>query len=407
MTRPWLSGRQAYRNAAVRFAERRLADKNPPAPAAALDLERKDFYSDGVMRASPTGPDSFFSPGGWGGAGLLVAGSAAFWALAAALLHQALPTAGSFTRLLAFSESVGMTMTLAILLLKGSSPLWRLGPVLRGALLALAALAAGYLAGQAIAFLLLGEPMRLFGRGPEGLVPIVVATLVAGLGLHYFATREQLSSEATARSEAQRMATESHLRMLHAQLEPHMLFNTLANLRSLVREDPDAAERTIDQLITYLRGSLMASRAPWTTLGAEFAQLRAYLDITATRMGPRLAWTLELPAALEQVAVAPMLLQPLVENAVKHGLEPQVGPGTIEVTARETPGGIEISVCDTGPGLAPDHPAPDRNRTRYGLQHVRERLQTLYGAHGSLSLRPAIPRGTCAVVRFPRRDRAP
>ncbi|MBC7469681.1 MAG: histidine kinase [Ramlibacter sp.] len=334
MPRPWLSGRQAYRNAAVRSAERRLADKNPPVPAAALDLERKDFYSDGVMRASPTGPDSFFSPGGWGGAGLLAA--------------------GSFARLLAFSESVGMTMTLAILLLKGSSPLWRLGPVLRGALLALAALAAGYLAGQAIAFLLLGEPMRLFGRGPEGLVPIVVATLVAGLGLHYFATREQLSSEATARSEAQRMATESHLRMLHAQLEPHMLFNTLANLRSLVREDPDAAERTIDQLINYLRGSLMASRAQWTTLGAEFAQLRVYLDITATRMGLRLAWTLAMSAALGTGCVAPMLLQPLVENAVKHRLEPQVGPSTIGVAAGGLDGfdGFDADVGCSGASLS-------------------------------------------------------
>ena len=360
------------------------------------------------MRTTPADHDPILNPGTWGGAGLLLAGSAAFWALAAALLHRAVPSAETFPRLLVFTECVGLTMTLAILLLKSSSPFWRLDPVVRGVLLAVVALAGGYIAGHAIAILLLGEPMRLFGQGPEGLVPVVVATLVAGLGLHYFATREQLSSEAAARSEAQRLASESHLRLLHSQLEPHMLFNTLANLRSLVRDDPAGAERMVDQLITYLRGSLAASRAPWTTMGAEFAQLRAYLDIMATRMGPRMAWKLELPPALEAAAIAPMLLQPLVENAVKHGIEPQVGAGSIEVTARETTNGIEISVCDTGPGLAARHeqePAASRaGHSSYGLQHVRDRLQALYGTGGSLSLQPALPRGTCAVVRFPRRE---
>ena len=284
-----------------------------------------------------------------------------------------------------------------------------LDPLVRGVLLALSALAAGYVAGQVIAILLLGEPMRLFGQSAEGLVPIVVATLVAGLALHYFATREQLSSEAAARSEAQRLATESHLRLLHSQLEPHMLFNTLANLRSLVRDDPDAAEQMIDQLITYLRSSLAASRAPWTTLGAEFAQLRAYLDIMATRMGPRMAWNLDLPHDLESAAIAPMLLQPLVENAVRHGVEPQVGACSIEVTARDTADGIEISVCDTGAGVAPgaQPAAPRPGHSSYGLQHVRERLQALYGAGASLSLQPAQPKGTCAVVRFPRREPSP
>ena len=284
-----------------------------------------------------------------------------------------------------------------------------LDPLVRGVLLALVALATGYIAGQATAIVLLGEPMRLFGQGPEGVVPIVVATLVAGLALHYFATREQLSSEAAARSEAQRLATESHLRLLHSQLEPHMLFNTLANLRALVRDDPGAAEQMIDQLITYLRSSLAASRAPWTTLGAEFAQLRAYLEIMATRMGPRMAWKLDLPTALESAPIAPMLLQPLVENAVKHGVEPQVGAGSIEVSARQTPDGIEIRVCDTGGGVAPgaQQAAPKPGHSSYGLQHVRERLQTLYGAAASLSLQTAQPKGTCAVVRFPRREPLP
>ncbi|MDB5942871.1 MAG: hypothetical protein JWQ13_2437 [Ramlibacter sp.] len=353
--------------------------------------------------------DPILNPSTWGGVARLLGGSALFWAAAAALLAQAVPTAETFPRLLVFTECVGMTMTLAILLLKRSSPFWRLGPAVRGVLLALVALAGGFVAGHVISFLLLGEPMRLVGQGPDGLVPVVVATLVAGLGLHYFASREQLSSEAAARSEAQRLATESHLRLLHTQLEPHMLFNTLANLRSLVRDDPDGAERMIDQLIVYLRGSLSASRAPWTTLGAEFAQLRAYLEIMATRMGPRISWHVDLPPALQDAAIAPMLLQPLVENAIRHGLEPQVGAGSIEVAARESGDGIEISVTDTGRGLSPPEqpPPPDRGHSSYGLQHVRERLQALYGTQGSLSLEPGNPKGVRAVVRFPRLHPAP
>jgi signal transduction histidine kinase len=356
------------------------------------------------MPATLTDDDPILNPTTWAGAGRLLLGSAAFWAIAAALLYRAVPTAETLPRLLVFTECVGMTMTLCILLLKSSSPFWRLGPVVRGVLLALLALVTGYIAGHAISFLLMGEPMRLVGQGPDGLVPVVVATLVAGLGLHYFATREQLSSEAAARSEAQRLAAESHLRLLHAQLEPHMLFNTLANLRSLVREDPLAAEQMIDQLITYLRSSLAASRAPWTTLGAEFAQLRAYLDIMSVRMGPRVSYRLDLPPELAQVAIAPMLLQPLVENAIRHGLEPQVGAGSIEVAVREAAGAIEISVSDSGLGLAAPGDASPRAgaHASYGLQHVRERLRALYGDHASLSLHAREPKGVRAVVSFPR-----
>ena len=353
------------------------------------------------MRHSPTAD---LNASNWRGAGRLLAGSVVFWAVAALVLHQTVPSGQTFPRLLVLTESVGLAMTLSILLLRSASPLWRLRPLARGMVLAMVALSAGFIAGHAIALLLLGEPMHLVGIGAEGLVPVVVATLVTGLAMHYFATREQLSSEAAARSEAQRLATEAQLRLLHTQLEPHMLFNTLANLRSLVREDPVAAERMIDQLITYLRGSLAASREPWTTLGAEFAQLRAYLEIMSTRLGPRVSCRLDLPAQLASAAIAPMLLQPLVENAIKHGVEPHVGAGAIAVTARDSGDCIEISVSDTGPGLPsqPAGPAPGRGASSYGLQHVRERLQALYGGNGSLTLARRDPTGVTAIVRFPK-----
>jgi LytS/YehU family sensor histidine kinase len=183
-----------------------------------------------------------------------------------------------------------------------------------------------------------------------------------------------------------------------------MLFNTLANLRSLVREDVDRAESMIDQLIVYLRSALAASQTESVALSREFAQLRAYLDIMALRMGPRLTYRLELPAELEATQVPPMLLQPLVENAIKHGLEPKVGPGSIEVVAHATPAGLEIRISDSGLGLPADDDEQATARpagASYGLQHVRDRLQAVYGPAARLRLERRQPTGVTAVVLIP------
>jgi signal transduction histidine kinase len=324
--------------------------------------------------------------------------------MAAGVLSIAAPGLDSFGRLLVFNECVGMTIVGLAWLLRPSRWWPKLHPTLGWVLTGIIAIPTGYVVGHLLAFLILNEPFRVMSHGNDRMVPIVFTALIAGFGLHYFATRERLRNEAAARSEAQRLATEAQLRLLRAQLEPHMLFNTLANLRSLVREDAPQAELMIDQLITYLRSALSASRTDASTLAKEFTQLRAYLDIMALRMGPRLRFQLELPAALEQVAVPPMLLQPLVENAIKHGLEPKVGEGSISVIARRTDAGVEICVTDSGLGLdAQDQAHHEGGTTRvgYGLQHVRERLQACYGARASLTLRPQQPTGMQACVRIP------
>ena len=228
----------------------------------------------------------------------------------------------------------------------------------------IAAIALGYGTGYSLAYTALGEPIRLLSLGPERLLAIFATLLASAFVGYLFRIRTQLASEAAARSDAQRLAAEAQLRLLRAQLDPHMLFNTLANLRSLVDDDPKQAQAMIDQLITYLRSALAASRSESTTLRHEFAQLRAYLEIMALRMGPRLGYTLELPDALQQTAVPTMLLQPLVENAIKHGLEPKIGPGRIEVSARQSADAIEICIADTGLGLPPDEPDAARHFER-------------------------------------------
>jgi sensor histidine kinase YesM len=333
-----------------------------------------------------------------------IAVAAVFWALAATLLYLLSPGLDTWLRLLVFHECVGMTMVACVLLLRRARAFSRFKPMARWFFTGVIAIPTGFIVGHQFAFLLLGEPLRLVGYMSVSLIPVLFTLLVGGVALHYYATREQLAQEAAARSEAQRLAVESQLRLLRAQLEPHMLFNTLANLRSLLREDVDRAEAMVDQLIVYLRSTLAASQTESVALSREFAQLRAYLDIMSLRMGPRLAFRLDLPTDLEATLVPPMLLQPLVENAIKHGLEPKVGPGSIEVVARATASGIEIRVSDSGLGLPADDDAGPSTRpanASYGLQHVRDRLRAVYGHAARLSLERRDPSGVSAVVFIP------
>jgi sensor histidine kinase YesM len=345
-------------------------------------------------------------PARWLGAARLTAGSFLLCAVAAGLLFWAAPALGTLARLFVFVECVGMVFIACIAVLGRSKRLLRMQALPRWLLTGVIAIPAGYFGGHLIALLLLGEPIsRVVGHESDYMVAFAFGLVLAAFVLYAAAARDQLAKEAIARSDAQRLATESELRLLRAQLEPHMLFNTLANLRSLVDEDPRQAQRMIDQLIVYLRSTHAASRDEVTTLQSEFAQLRAYLEIMALRMGPRLAYSLDLPAELEQIAIPPMLLQPLVENAIKHGLEPKLGAGSIEVLARSVEGSIEVEIDDSGLGLPPHQPVSSGDDAGEvcgsGLANVRDRLQALYGSQASLTLQARAPCGVRAVVRIP------
>jgi LytS/YehU family sensor histidine kinase len=198
-------------------------------------------------------------------------------------------------------------------------------------------------------------------------------------------------------SQARQLANEARLKLLETQLEPHMLFNTLANLRVLIATDPQRAQTMLDHMIAYLRATLSASRAPTQALQAEFDRLRDYLELMAVRMGPRLSYQLELPSALAAHPVPTLLLQPLVENAIKHGLEPKVPGGNILVRATLANGLITLEVQDDGVGLQPNQATEDG----FGLAQVRERLSTTYGPLGTLKLIAGDACGTCVSVTFP------
>ncbi len=233
---------------------------------------------------------------------------------------------------------------------------------------------------------------------------VTLALGVLGTVISAFAisTLERLAAAREQAQQAQRLAAENQLRLLQLQLEPHMLFNTLANLRVLIGIDPPQAQAMLDRLIAFLRATLSASRSSAQPLATEFAQLDDYLALMALRMGPRLQVRLDLPEALAGLQLPPLLLQPLVENAIKHGLEPRVDGGRIDVAALADGGVLRLTVRDTGVGLA-DNPAPAGAGSGFGLQQVRQRLATLYGGLAALTLEPAADGqgGVLATIRIP------
>jgi hypothetical protein len=216
----------------------------------------------------------------------------------------------------------------------------------------------------------------------------------------FFTSRGRIMAQRELLAEAERDATLARLALLQSQLEPHMLFNTLANLRVLIGLDPARAQAMLDRLIAFLRATLSASRSEAHSVAAEFDRLRDYLELMAVRMGPRLQAGFDLPADVAGLSMPPLLLQPLVENGIQHGLEPQVQGGRIDVAARREGDTLVLTVRDTGVGL---EGAPPSNGTRFGLKQVRERLKTLYADRAGLTLEPAADGagGTLATLRLP------
>lgn len=189
------------------------------------------------------------------------------------------------------------------------------------------------------------------------------------------------------------------LGVLQAQVEPHFLFNTLASVRALVRQDPAQAEATLDALVDFLRATipkLREDRGLHATLGQQLDLCSSYLALMQVRMGGRLTYDVRADEALRAVPFPPSLLITLVENAIKHGIEPRPGPGRIEIDAVRDGDALRVQVRDDGAGLQPGL------STGVGLANVREQLAARYGARAAFVLSPAAEgRGVCAEIRVP------
>ncbi|HMM23281.1 MAG TPA: histidine kinase [Pseudoxanthomonas mexicana] len=189
------------------------------------------------------------------------------------------------------------------------------------------------------------------------------------------------------------------LGVLQAQVEPHFLFNTLASVRALVRQDPAQAEATLDALVDFLRATipkLREDRGLHATLGQQLDLCSSYLALMQVRMGGRLTYDVRADEALRAAPFPPSLLITLVENAIKHGIEPRPGPGHIEIDAVRDGDALRVQVRDDGAGLQPGL------STGVGLANVREQLAARYGARAAFVLSPAAEgRGVCAEIRVP------
>ncbi|MDE2612639.1 MAG: histidine kinase [Burkholderiales bacterium] len=220
------------------------------------------------------------------------------------------------------------------------------------------------------------------------------------------AERQAAAATETAEAESlKRQVAEARMAAMQAQVEPHFLFNTLASIDHLIETDPARASQMQKNLIALLRASMPTMREAAGNgagngvrdLGRELAVIRPYLEILKVRMEERLTTTLEVPDGLLSAEFPPMMIQTLVENAIKHGLEPQPEGGQLLVRAEIVHGKLQVTVADTGLGFG----QADTAGTGVGLANIRERLQLLYGTKASLSVAENQPRGTRVTVTLP------
>ena len=309
---------------------------------------------------------------------------------------------GALPRMLATNVFISLVVAYCIFGLATAA--WRLVgaqrlrhmSVARRNLLTIVLVVAGVAVGWPVAVSLLGvDLMSLPREQPRALRFIVGLTLLVVLVMAVWFAGE------ARRHEAERRASEARLRLLQGQIEPHFLFNTLANVLSLMDHDTPRAKQLLETFIDYLRASLVPLRREQHTLQQELELVEAYLQLLQMRMGERLRYRIDAEDGARRQTLPPLLLQPLVENAIHHGLEPKIDGGEVAVRARVEDGRLVIEVRDDGLGLQSGARATlPRSGSGTAVANIRERLAGHYGPAASLSLQQAEP-GTLARLELP------
>ena len=247
---------------------------------------------------------------------------------------------------------------------------------------------------------LFGNPARVTGFMMVGGAALVLG-LVLALGALYRERDAQANAQslqfALERETLQRQTADAQLAVLQSQIEPHFLFNTLANVQALVESGSPRAAPVLGSLIAYLRAAMPQLQKGAPTLGQEEALVRSYLELMQMRLPDRLAFAIDIDPALRAQHLPPMTLLTLVENAVRHGIDPSEAGGRIDVGARRNAaaGGITLWVADTGGGIDESQPPGT------GLANLRERLAATFGAAATLSLHGLLPHGVRAEIHLP------
>ncbi|MGL4233859.1 MAG: sensor histidine kinase, partial [Casimicrobium sp.] len=215
---------------------------------------------------------------------------------------------------------------------------------------------------------------------------------------HVSIANRKLSAEKNE-SDIARQLTETKLRMLQAQIEPHFLFNTLASAQQLASKGAPDAAKLIGHLVRFLRIAIPSMRDERGALQREFEQIAAFLSIMQTRMGDRLQFSVNAPPELADYSLPPALAMTLVENAIKHGIEPARDGGRVDVTAKRDGETLVVTVADTGVGLVAT--AEKEVGSGLGLANISQRLQAIYGDRAKLALKENSPHGCVATLTLP------
>jgi len=316
-----------------------------------------------------------------------------------ALFLTAMKFGGGFLINFIISQSIGLSICTCVLIahlfFENSVP------ALKAVLVALA-LITGTLCGAFLGSFLSGLSSSTLFEKHSLFQLLFLGVMFGSIITYFFSSREQIAEsqaqiqeEKIKRLTSEKKAAEANLKLLQAQIEPHFLFNTLSNVLSLLDTNPNKGKSMLVDFIQYLRASLSKIREEKATLGQEMEMIRAYLSIFKVRMGDRLHYKIDLPNHLKAISFPPMLIQPLVENAIKHGLEPNVDGGEILIRAVKKDGILYLEVVDTGMGFNAER------ESGMGLSNIRERLFSLYGDNGRLVLEENSPRGLKATIEVP------
>jgi len=256
--------------------------------------------------------------------------------------------------------------------------------------------------GAPLGFLAAGIDLPVLFGGKFFLSVLTISILFGSVITYFFLSQGVISSkealiqeERVKRLNIEKKAVETNLRLLQAQIEPHFLFNTLSNILSLLNTDLEKGKSMLVDLMQYLRTTLSKTRGDTTTVGEEMEIIKAYLNIYKIRMGDRLRYRIDIPDSLRDFPFQPMLIQPLVENAVRHGLEPEVEGGEILIRGAVYEDTFRLEIMDTGAGLY------ENSNPGMGIDNTRERLKSLYGDKGRLILEENQPSGLKAIIEVP------
>lgn len=303
-----------------------------------------------------------------------------------------------FLKYFAVAQCIGLSIalpaTFSFLLIKPDT--------LKGQLLLIVScVVLGAIAGSYLATFLVDDP-RLYYTGKIPVHMIIVSLMIGFIIVfgfviydNYNSYKNSVKDEKFKRLSIEKEKLNTELKLLQAQVEPHFLFNTLSNILSLLDSDVPKGKQMLENLTQYLRNSLVQSRKPKHTIADEMHMVRVFLEIYKIRMGDRLTFRIDVPDVLLDVEIPPMILQPLVENAVKHGIEPKIDGGEIRVLISRSGEMLKCEVLDTGVGIT------EKSSAGVGTGNIKKRLEAIWGDAAALYFEDAKPHGLKVVVEVP------